>query len=68
MNPKIEAEQDNRPKQIKTLEMQDNKELAQKGRFVVGVSFLLALHSQEFVKLNKLPFIGGSIEHAEPKI
>jgi len=39
-----------------------NKELAIKGRFVTSIAFLLVLHSQGFIKLNKLPLIGMTFD------
>ncbi len=44
----------------------DNKELAIKGRFVMVVSFLTIVHSLGYIKLDKLPFIGGSVKDATP--
>jgi hypothetical protein len=44
----------------------DNKELALKGRFVVIVSFLTAIHTLGYIKLDKLPFIGGSVNASNP--
>jgi hypothetical protein len=44
----------------------DNKELALKGRFLMIVSFLTGIHSLGYLKLDKLPFIGGSVKDATP--
>jgi len=44
----------------------DNKELSLKGRFVMVVSFLTVVHSLGYLKLDKLPFIGGSVRDATP--
>ena len=51
----------------KKIENNDNKELALKGRFVTSSAFLLFLHSQSLIKLNKLPLIGMTFEDTASK-
>lgn len=64
MNSWLNKKSNIEPKE-QDLSKKDNKELALKGRFVVGASFLLFLNSQGLVKLNKLPFLGSSIESTD---
>jgi hypothetical protein len=51
---------------VTPVKVYDNKDLALKGRFLMIVSFLTGVHSLGYLKLDKLPFIGGSIKDATP--
>jgi hypothetical protein len=66
MNPPfdISKSQKLKPSEQKR-DISDNKELAIKGRFVTSIAFLLVLHSQGFIKLNKLPLIGMTFDETQ---
>jgi len=68
MNPitNISPSGNQQNEKITPVKKYDNKELALKGRFLMIVSFLTSIHSLGYLKLEKLPFIGGSVKDATP--